>query len=92
MEVKKILSILMVMALTISFVVKDAFCDDAHQQREAATHQHCSISCHSCFSAVIPVETALFVTVETTTPSILKVVSYQNPISTRLKRPPIQIS
>lgn len=92
MEVKKIFFILMVIVLAISFVSKDGFCVDDYQQREAATDQQCSLTCHSCFSAVIPVQGTFFSIVENTTPDTIQVVSYQNPIITRLKRPPIQIS
>ena len=77
--------------MVISFVPKDAFCSDHYETLPAAHHQ-CSLLCHSCSSAVIPERTVFFNASNSTAFKNSSVVSYQNPIITRLKRPPIYTS
>lgn len=89
---KKILAVFIICAFCFSMVPKEAFCEGHHQDMEA-THQHCSVTCHACFSVVLmPAQTSFAVLEFASTFYSAEVLSYQSPVITRLKRPPIQIS
>lgn len=87
---KKIIAIMLLSALALSFVPKEAFCDDHHEPQ--VVHHHCSAVCHFCFHAVVSDGSAFDITFEALIFDSVQEFSYQNPILTRLKRPPIQLS
>ncbi len=87
---RKIFAIFLLLALMVSFVPQEAFCGD-HVDSEPV-HHDCTFTCHACFHVVA---SEVVVPKEVFQVSDFKVryeFSYQDPIITRLKRPPIQIS
>lgn len=89
---KKILAAFIICAFCFSMVPKEAFCC-GHQQDMEANHQHCSVTCHTCFNVVLmPAQTSFAALEFASTFYSAEALSYQNPVITRLKRPPIQIS
>jgi hypothetical protein len=87
---KKIIAIMLLFALALSFVPKEAFCDDHHEPQ--VVHHHCSAVCHFCFHGVIADESGVEAVFAAAIFDSVPEFSYQNPILTRLKRPPIQLS
>ncbi|MBP6343569.1 MAG: hypothetical protein KA403_06535 [Candidatus Omnitrophica bacterium] len=89
---KKILAAFIMFSFCLSIVPKEAFCNGHHQEMES-THEHCSVTCQSCFSAVLLPAQVSSVSLEFASVfQPVQVFSYQNPVITRLKRPPIRIS
>lgn len=87
---KKILTIFILLTLVISFVPQEAFCSD--HVDFAPVHHDCAFNCHACFHVIASaavVEAQVFLV---TIFKIRDVFSYQNPVISRLKRPPIQLS
>ncbi len=88
----KLFKILLLAVFLIGVLPLEAFCSDAHQEADAASHGHCDVICHtSCTHAIVPDFKVMTMPLILSVPSVFSSIdlAYQNPSLDTLKRPPV---